>query len=241
MRLARLPFAAVALAACTPSPTAWPPPAAAPATVTAPVSASAPLPAPPTARSGEEGTLESEKLTKGDERHPVRLALGEGASFESWTVRWIALRDGLVRLEARRRGEKAGEWSASMDPRAATHEVETKDRLFALEVRLAGVAGRLDRSDGRIELVAHTVDLAIPAKLGQTLSAGVFAFPDGLRVAVVKTTECDFDPSAPCPFGGSYRVDAARGDEEAHVEVKGPKTKLPGHTLEMGRGTFVVR
>jgi hypothetical protein len=178
---------------------------------------------------------------RGNERDPVRLALGERATFGAWDARWIAVRDGLIRFEGRYRQKAAGEWSASVDPRAATHQLQTRDKLFTFEARLVAINGRPDRADGRVEITAHETDLAPSAAFGQTLSPGVFKFPDGLRVHVEQLHGCDFDVSAPCPFGGSYRADAALDQREAHVDLTSKSTKILGHTLDLGRGTFVVR
>ena len=119
----------------------------------------------------------------------------------------------------------------------ATREIRTSDKLFTLEVRLEAQNGRLDRSDGRIELSVRTTEVLTSARFGDKLAPGAFLFPSGLRLAVEQTSMCDFDPSAPCPFGGSYRAHASLGDQEAHVEIKTARTTILGHVLEMGRGT----
>jgi hypothetical protein len=47
---------------------------------------------------------------------------------------------------------------------------------------LVATYGRSDHADGRVEITGHATDVAPSAKLGQTLSPGVFQFPDGFRL-----------------------------------------------------------
>ncbi|MCW5813758.1 MAG: hypothetical protein KIT84_22200 [Labilithrix sp.] len=180
--------------------------------------------------------------THGTEQRPIRLTLGDRVIYGAWDVRWGGVREGLVRLEARRRGELVSEWGTSTDERVAGVDVETKNKLFTFQVRLVATTGRLDRGDGAIEITGRESDLARPAAYGRAIGLGVYAFPDGLRVHFDRGDGCDFDPSAPCPFGGTWSATAALGEQEARVVLSAKLTKLLGRTIELSRGgAFVVR
>lgn len=184
----------------------------------------------------------SPRDVRSDGQHPSLLAIEDRALLDGWDVRWIASRGGLYQLEARRRGEVVERWGASTDARLARRDVKTSDALFSIEVTLVRAEGQADRPGGRIEVLVRETELAAPAKLGQALAPGkTYVSLTGLRVHLEKTSECEFDPSVPCPFGGSYRAHAARGGDEAHVDLKAARTKVLGHVIELGRGTFAIR
>lgn len=171
----------------------------------------------------------------------MALALGDTASFGPWRVTWTEVREGLVRLAATYRDEPADAWSASDDARMATHDAQTRDALFTFEVRVIALTGSLEGPDGRVEIAGRAVDRAPSANFGQSLKPGVYVMPDGMRVHLEQLYGCDFDPSVPCPFGGTYRVDAAVGEKTVHVELRARETRVLGRTLELGRDRFVVR
>ncbi len=84
------------------------------------------------------------------------------------------------------------------------------------------------------------VESATGASFGQPLEPGLYVFPDGLRLRVVQTANCDFDTSAPC-FGGTYQADATFRGKEARVTWSTRTAKILGHTIEVARFKLIVR
>jgi len=171
---------------------------------------------------------------------PVSLTLGDRATSDGWEVRWRGVHGGLVAFEGRHRSAAPKGWTASPDPRGATHEVASENGLLHFEVTLVAALGEPLR-EGTIEVRGASVERATRATFGTPHGEGLFVFPDGLRVRVERTWMCDYDPDAPCPFGGTYQASALRGDKATSLEIKTRSTRVLGYTLEMGRGSFVVR
>jgi len=78
------------------------------------------------------------------------------------------------------------------------------------------------------------------ANFGQSLEVGLYVFGDGLELEVSKLYECDFDPTDPCPIGGTYRLAASLRGKRADVNTKVKRTVILGHTVDIIGGHFVV-
>jgi hypothetical protein len=83
-------------------------------------------------------------------------------------------------------------------------------------------------------------DPATPAKFGQSLTPGLYVFPDGFRVRVEQLAGCDFDTSVPC-YGGTYRARATLGKAEATVQWSTRSALVLRHRIEVTQSSFTVR
>lgn len=168
------------------------------------------------------------------------LPLGGSAYSGHWTVTFAGREGGLAVLEARYGSDIVGRWRPSDD---REHQLATAGGVFTLKVTTKAV------HESSVELVLDEDDGVKRGAYGERLTMpGIYDLADGFRIKIDEIAGCDFDPSAPCPYGGQWRYHAweqsgSGGARPAFVSsgaLDRPIT-FRGRSIEPGRRVFVVR
>lgn len=174
----------------------------------------------------------------------VTLELGDRATFGDWEVQWVGVRkrgaaeQRALTFEGTYRKRATSEWGAWPGERAS-YAVPSSHGLFHFEVSVAEVRGEPSRPGGGVVLSGVEVDRSRTAAFGESLSSGLYVFPDGLRVAFRSKTECEYDSTRPCH--AEYGVEAVFERHEAEALLKSKRTSLLGHSFELSGRTLIVR